>query len=63
MADLEDVLARVCHFVPVVNKVLVSFAHDKIEILIGLARYEDVVHDSLLVVCECPPSIAVQRVE
>ena len=62
-ADLEDVLERVCHFVPFVNKVLVSFAHDEIEVLIGLARHEDVVQDSLLVVCKCPPSITMQCLE
>jgi len=30
VADLEDVFEWVCHFVPVVDEVLVSFAHDEI---------------------------------
>ena len=30
MTDLKDVLERVCHFSPVVDKVFVSFAHDEV---------------------------------
>ena len=30
VADLKDVFKRVSYFVPVVNEVLVSFAHDEI---------------------------------
>ena len=55
-ADLEDVLQRVCHFAPIVHKML---AHDEVKVLIGLARYDDIVRDTLLVLCECSPAIAV----
>ena len=62
-ADLKNVLERVRHFSPVVDQVFVSFAHDKVRVLVRLARNEDVVRDALLVVRQCAPAVAVERLE
>jgi hypothetical protein len=63
VANLKDVLEWICHFSPVVHKMFVPFAHDEVKVLIGIARYEDIMRDTLLVLGECSPAVTVQRLQ
>lgn len=62
-ADLKDVLERVSYFLPFVDKVFMSLAHDEVQVLVCLAGHEDIMQDAFLVLRECSPAIAVQSVE
>lgn len=54
---------RIGNFLPGINQVFVSLAHNKVEILIFVSWYDTIVYDPLLVLYHRTPTIAMQCVQ
>ena len=62
-ACLENMFERVGDFLPGVHKMLVSLAHDQIEVLVRLAGDEAVMGDTLSVLGDCSPPVSMESIK
>lgn len=63
MTNLEYVLQRIRRFCPRLHQVLVPFAHDEVQVLVGFPGDQAIVFYALLIGCERAPAIPVHRLE